>query len=251
MNWLSEAQAQLLAPKYLGWLLDGWRTTIGSALIVIVASTALGLPFAAARSSPRAGLRRAAALYVSLFRNTPLLVQLFFWYFGAPALLPEAAREWLNAGHAITLAGLTLRWPSFEFLSAIVGLVLYATAYVGEEIRAGIRGVQQTQVHAGLAMGFTPSQVQRHVVLPQAVRIALPPLFGQYMNIVKNTSLAMAVGLVELSYTSRQVEADTFKTFQAFGFATLFYILTIALLEVLGSRASKIAQRPFAARAQR
>ncbi|WP_219220409.1 amino acid ABC transporter permease [Variovorax boronicumulans] len=213
--------------------------TIGASLLVIVASTALGLVFAAARSSPRAGLRRATAVYVSLFRNTPLLVQLFFWYFGAPSLLPDAAREWLNAGHHVSVAGLRLHWPSFEFLTAIVGLVLYATAYVGEEIRAGIRGVPAAQLHAGMAMGFSAAQVQRHVVLPQAVRIALAPLFGQYMNIVKNTSLAMAVGLVELSYTSRQVEADTFKTFQAFGFATLFYIATIALLEWLSARAVK------------
>ena len=231
MKFLEAARTQLLAPKYLGWLLDGWLTTLWAALVVIVASTLLGVVFAAARTSAIGWVRRLAGLYLSAFRNTPLLVQLFFWYFGAPSLLPQEAREWLNAGHRF--------WPSFEVLSALVGLVLYATGFVGEELRAGMRGVPVTQLQAGIALGFTRAQLLRHVVLPQAVRIALSPLAGQYMNIVKNTSLAMAVGLVELSYTARQVEADTFKTFQAFGFATLFYVITIAALELLNARVSR------------
>jgi polar amino acid transport system permease protein len=138
-------------------------------------------------------------------------------------------REWLYAGHVL----------SFELLSALVGLTLYAAAYVGEDIRSGIRGVPEGQTLAALALGLTRAQVLAQVVLPQALRIALPPLLGQYMNIVKNTSLAMAVGLVELSYTSRQVEAETFKTFQAFGFATLLYIVTIGAIEVLAAWAAR------------
>ncbi|MFH0131625.1 amino acid ABC transporter permease [Variovorax sp. VaC1] len=220
---------QLLAPRYLGWLLDGWLTTLWASLLVSAGATALGVVIAAGRSSSRPVLLRATGAYVSLFRNTPLLVQLFFWYFGAPSVLPEAVREWLYAGHAL----------SFELLSALVGLTLYAAAYVGEDIRSGIRGVPVGQTLAASALGFTRAQVLAHVVLPQALRIALPPLLGQYMNIVKNTSLAMAVGLVELSYASRQVEAETFKTFQAFGFATLLYIVTIGAIEVLAAWAAR------------
>jgi polar amino acid transport system permease protein len=220
---------QLLAPRYLGWLLDGWLTTMWASLLVAAGATALGVAVAAGRSSSRPGLLRATGAYVSLFRNTPLLVQLFFWYFGAPAVLPEAAREWLYAGHVL----------SFELLSALVGLTLYAAAYVGEDIRSGIRGVPAGQTLAARALGFTPAQVLAQVVLPQALRIALPPLLGQYMNIVKNTSLAMAVGLVELSYASRQVEAETFKTFQAFGFATLLYVVTVGAIEVLAAWAAR------------
>jgi polar amino acid transport system permease protein len=228
-------QAELLAPRYLGWLFDGWLMTLWSASLVIVAATLLGLLLAVARSHPARGWRWCTGLYVSLFRNTPLLVQLFFWYFGAPSLLPEAAREWLNTSHAWQPGGLRLRWPSIEFLTAIVGLVLYATAYIGEEIRSGIRGVPASQLAAATALGMTRWQVMRWVVLPQALRITLAPLMGQYMNIVKNTSLAMAVGLVELSYASRQVEAETFRTFQAFGIATLLYVLTIAAMELLAA----------------
>jgi polar amino acid transport system permease protein len=225
---------QLLAPRYLGWLLDGWLTTVWTSLLVSAGATALGIVIAAGRSSHRPALLRATGAYVSLFRNTPLLVQLFFWYFGAPAVLPEAVREWVYAGHVL----------SFELLSALVGLTLYAAAYVGEDIRSGIRGVPVGQTLAASALGFTRAQVMSQVVLPQALRIALPPLLGQYMNIVKNTSLAMAVGLVELSYTSRQVEAETFKTFQAFGFATLLYIVTIGAIELLAAWASRRQGRP-------
>lgn len=225
---------QLLAPRYLGWLLDGWLTTVWTSLLVSVGATALGVVVAAGRSSQRPAWLRATGAYVSLFRNTPLLVQLFFWYFGAPAALPEAVREWVYAGHVL----------SFELLSALVGLTLYAAAYVGEDIRSGIRGVPVGQTLAASALGFTRAQVLSQVVLPQALRIALPPLLGQYMNIVKNTSLAMAVGLVELSYTSRQVEAETFKTFQAFGFATLLYIVTIGAIELLAAWAARRQGRP-------
>ncbi|MDA8522722.1 amino acid ABC transporter permease [Acidovorax sp. NCPPB 4044] len=233
-------QELLLAPRYLGWLLDGWLMTLWSSLLVIAASTVLGAALAAARESGRASLVRATGIYLSLVRNTPLLVQLLFWYFGLPSLLPEGVLEWLNGAHALTLFGMVVaRWPSFEFLAALAGLVLYSAAYVGEDIRSGLRGVPGGQRAAALALGFTPGQALRHVVLPQALRIAAPPLIGQGMNILKNTSLGMAIGLVELSYRARQVEAETWKTFQVYGISTLLYILAIALLGAVG----RLAQR--------
>lgn len=223
---------QLLAPKYLLWMWHGFQTTLLLTAVTIVLATLLAFILAAARLTEHAVLRAAATSYVSLLRNTPLLVQLLFWYFGVPALFPETWMEWLNATHSLDLAGiLTLRWPSFEFLAAMFGLVLYSAAYVSEEIRAGIRGVSGAQSLAGAALGLTRLQTLRYIVLPQAVRIALPPLLGQYMNILKNTSLTMAIGLAELSYTARQVEAETFLTFQAFGVATLLYIAAIAVIE--------------------
>nr|WP_205631716.1 amino acid ABC transporter permease [Collimonas pratensis] len=226
---------QALAPKYLGWLVDGLWMTLHVSAVVALLSTLLGIMIAAARSSERRWLTLPAAVFLAVFRNTPLLVQLFFWYFGISSLMPEDSTEWLNTVHSLALGRyLTLSWPSFELLCAIVGLSLYSAAYVSEEIRAGMRGVAAAQQLAGAALGLTRWQVLRYVVLPQALRIALPPLLGQYMNIVKNTSLTMAIGLAELSYTSRQVEAQTFKTFQAFGVATLFYVAVIAVLEMLG-----------------
>ncbi|HBO7196042.1 TPA: amino acid ABC transporter permease [Pseudomonas aeruginosa] len=221
---------ELLAPQYLRWLLDGFLLTLGLALLSCLLATLLGAPLAIARLSRRRLLSWPARAYLALFRNTPLLVQLFFWYFGVPALLPEALVSWLNTPHETPL----LDWPSFEFLAGAWGLTLYTSAFVAEEFRAGIASVRPEQRAAGLALGLTQRQVWRVVVLPQALRTALPPLLGQYMNALKNSSLAMAIGLAELSYASRQVETETFKTFQAFGIATLLYIGAIALIEAFG-----------------
>ncbi|WP_305828258.1 amino acid ABC transporter permease [Pseudomonas aeruginosa] len=221
---------ELLAPQYLRWLLDGFLLTLGLALFSCLLATLIGAPLAIARLSRRRLLSWPARAYLALFRNTPLLVQLFFWYFGVPALLPEALVSWLNTPHETPL----LDWPSFEFLAGAWGLTLYTSAFVAEEFRAGIASVRPEQRAAGLALGLTQRQVWRVVVLPQALRTALPPLLGQYMNALKNSSLAMAIGLAELSYASRQVETETFKTFQAFGIATLLYIGAIALIEAFG-----------------
>ncbi|HBO6195645.1 TPA: amino acid ABC transporter permease [Pseudomonas aeruginosa] len=215
---------------YLRWLLDGFLLTLGLALLSCLLATLIGAPLAIARLSRRRLLSWPARAYLALFRNTPLLVQLFFWYFGVPALLPEALVSWLNTPHETPL----LDWPSFEFLAGAWGLTLYTSAFVAEEFRAGIASVRPEQRAAGLALGLTQRQVWRVVVLPQALRTALPPLLGQYMNALKNSSLAMAIGLAELSYASRQVETETFKTFQAFGIATLLYIGAIALIEAFG-----------------
>ncbi|WP_162959480.1 amino acid ABC transporter permease, partial [Pseudomonas aeruginosa] len=187
---------ELLAPQYLRWLLDGFLLTLGLALLSCLLATLIGAPLAIARLSRRRLLSWPARAYLALFRNTPLLVQLFFWYFGVPALLPEALVSWLNTPHETPL----LDWPSFEFLAGAWGLTLYTSAFVAEEFRAGIASVRPEQRAAGLALGLTQRQVWRVVVLPQALRTALPPLLGQYMNALKNSSLAMAIGLAELSY---------------------------------------------------
>ncbi|WP_229708746.1 amino acid ABC transporter permease [Silvimonas iriomotensis] len=225
--------AELLAPKYLVWMAHGLLMTAWIALIAIACSTLAGFALALARDAQAGVWRGLARIYTLVFRNTPLLIQLFFWYFAAPNLLPETAMLWLNTPHQLQLAGFTLSWPSFEFLAGAAGLSLYATAFVAEDIRSGIRGVPRGQYEAAAASGLTRWQVQRYVILPQALRHVVSPLFGQYMNIVKNSSLTMGIGLAELSYTSRQVEAASFLTFQAFGVATLGYIGLIAVLDVL------------------
>jgi polar amino acid transport system permease protein len=220
-----------LAPKYLMWLWQGFGVTLGVAVAAAVAATVAGFVLAIARHARYGAVRRAAAAYVVAFRNTPLLVQLLFWYFGAATLLPDAAMQWLNTPHVLHFSVFGLRWPSFEFVAGWIGLSCYTAAFIAEEFEAGLRGVGAAQHHAAAALGLSPLQAFRYVVLPQAVRIALPPLFGQYMNLVKNTSLTMAIGLAELSYASRQVETETFKTFAAFGIATVLYVVAVATIE--------------------
>ncbi|PQQ23599.1 amino acid ABC transporter permease [Photorhabdus hindustanensis] len=225
---------QLLAPQYLGWLWQGFLITLWISACTVVASTLLGFALAAARDSQLKILRWSVTAYTTLFRNTPLLVQLFFWYFASGQILPQEVMLWLNTPHEINLLGLPLSWPSFEFLAGFIGLTLYSAPFVAEELRAGIQGVGRGQKYAAHALGLTGWQAMRYVVLPQALKIAMPPLLGQYMNIVKNSSLTMAIGVAELSYASRQVETETLKTFEAFGVATVLYIATIAVMEGWG-----------------
>ncbi len=220
----------LLAPEYLNWLWHGFLLTLWLSACAGVAATLLGFVLAAMRDSSLIPLRWLATGYSALFRNTPLLVQLFFWYFAAGQILPGAVMDWLNTPHQ---AG-PFSWPSFEFLAGFFGLTVYSSAFIAEEIRSGIRGVATGQKAAALAMGLTGWQAMRFVVLPQALKIALPPLLGQYMNVIKNSSLTMAIGVAELSYASRQVETETLRTFQAFGVATVLYIAIIAVLEGWG-----------------
>jgi polar amino acid transport system permease protein len=225
----------LIAPRYWEWLCDGLLVTVILSAEVTAAALVLGFVFCVLRLSKRRVVAWATAAWLSIFRNTPLLVQLFIWYFGFAALLPKPVREWLNAPHRIDLLLFHLQWPSFEYLAGLVGLTLYSAAFVAEEFRSGVRGVPSGQVDAGIALGLRPRQVWRYIVLPQAVRIALPPLLGQAMNVVKNTSLAMVIGVAELSYASRQVETESFLAFQAFGIATVFYIAIIALISAVAA----------------
>ncbi|MDE9434092.1 amino acid ABC transporter permease [Xenorhabdus bovienii] len=224
----------LLAPEYLRWLWQGFLITLWLSACTIISSTLLGFMITAARDSQIKPLRWLVTAYTTVFRNTPLLVQLFFWYFASGQILPQAAMIWLNTSHEIPIAGLTLAWPSFEFLAGFIGLTLYSAPFVAEELRAGIQGVGRGQKYAAHALGLTDWQAMRYVVLPQALKIAMPPLLGQYMNIVKNSSLTMAIGVAELSYASRQVETQSLQTFEAFGVATALYIAIIAIMEGWG-----------------
>lgn len=228
----------LLAPRYLGWLLEGFGVTLALSAVTAVAALALGWLLCMARLAPARPVRWAVALWLSAFRNTPLLVQLFFWYFGASALLPDPWMAWLNQPAHLRLSVLGVSWPPFEYVAGFVGLSLYSAAFMAEEFRAGVRGVPAGQVRAARALGLGPWSTWRHVVAPQAIRIAFSPLLGQGMNIVKNSSLTMAIGLAELSYAARQVETETFRAFQAFGVATVLYVLAIAVIEAVGRLAA-------------
>jgi polar amino acid transport system permease protein len=220
--------------RYLLWLVEGFGVTLALSAAVCLAASALGIALCCLRALSGTTVRRTASGLVGVIRNTPLLVQLFVWYFAAAALLPPGMTVWLNTPHLITIGPVSLGWPAYETLAGFVGLSLYAGAYIAEECRAGLNAVRPGQRQAALALGLTPLQVFRHVVLPQALRTAWLPTVGQYLNIIKNTSLTMTIGLAELSYASRQVETETFLAFQAFGVATLFYVGAVVAVEAAG-----------------
>ncbi|MWN31214.1 MULTISPECIES: amino acid ABC transporter permease [unclassified Gilliamella] len=226
---------QLLEPRYLWWLWDGFLVTLAISLLTIIFSTLLGFLLVIAQQSKIKIIQIIVMGYNAIFRYSPLLPQLFFWYFGVGNLLPVEFKLWLFDEPQIWLFFFSLKMPSFEFIIGLVGLTCYSSAFIAEEFKAGIAGVRRGQEHASLALGLTWWQSMRFVILPQSFRIAFPPLIGQYMNIIKNSSLTMAIGVLELSYVSRQVETESLKTFQDFAIATLLYILAIIIVGTLGN----------------
>lgn len=222
---------QPLPPRYLGWMLEGFGMTLLVSAAAIAGGLTIGLLLTALRASALPWLHLPARALVAFLRKTPLLVQLFFWYFGAAQLLGEHVVGAITGWNGIALGNWRLPAPSFEFLAAAFGIALYAGAFFSEELRAGIRAVPQGQREAALSLGFTPRAAFLRVVLPQALRVSALPLLGQCANTIKNTSLAMGIGLAELSYSARQVETDTLLAFQAFAVATVLYAAAILLLQ--------------------
>jgi glutamate/aspartate transport system permease protein len=210
--------------RYLDWLVSGLGWTIGLAAAGWCIAFAIGVLVGSARTSRHRGIAIAARLYVEVFRNIPVIVQMFLWYFVLPELLPKELGD--------TYKKLAPPWGSF--VPALFGLALYTAARVAEQIRAGIEALPHGQRAAAQALGMTELEVYRLVLLPQALRIIMPTLTSEVMGIFKNTSVALTIGLLELTAQARQINEFTFQTFQAFGSATVIYLmLALAVYAVM------------------
>ena len=210
---------------YFWWLISGLGWTLSSALLAWVFALALGSAVGTLRTTPYKWVVRLGNAYVELFRNIPLLVQMFLWYF----VLPEVVPKWLGD----TLKQMTPPWASFW--PAVLCLAFYTSARVAEQVRAGIQSLPRGQHMAGTALGLTLPQSYRYVLLPQAFRIILPPLTSEFMNIIKNSAVALTIGLVELTARARSMQEFTFQVFEAFTAATVIYIC-VTLIVVYGMR---------------
>jgi len=192
----------------LGWTLI---TALCAGVIAFVLGSALGVM----RTTPHKWAVRFGNAYVEFFRNIPLLVQLFLWFFVLPELLPK--------GMGTAIKQMTPPWASF--VPAVLGLGLFTAARVSEQVRAGIQALSRGQGQAGTALGLTLPQRYRYVLLPMAYRIIMPPLTSETMNLIKNTSVALTIGLVELTAAARSMQEFTFQVFEAFTAATVIYIV--------------------------
>jgi glutamate/aspartate transport system permease protein len=201
----------LWTSPYLGWLLQGILTTLTLAGLGWMLAAALGAVFGAVRTVPSRFLRGLGATYVEFFRNVPLLVWMFLWYFGVPQVLPSAAQDWLNRHHG-------------EFVAAVAALGVYHGARLAEVVRAGIQSVPATQLEAALSTGLTLAQAYRLVLLPIALRLIVPPLTSESLNLLKNSSLALTIGVAETTFMTRQIESYTAKGFEALTAGTLIYL---------------------------
>lgn len=197
---------------YLDTLWSGLAWTLATAMSAWLIALLLGLVVGTLRSMPHTWPARCANAYVELFRNVPLLVQMFLWYFVMPEVLPRAAGDWVKA------------LPNAPFVTAVLCLGFFTSARVAVQVAAGIAALPSGQKLAATALGLTLLQTYRFVLLPQAGRVILPPLTSEFLNIIKNSSVALTIGLMELTASARAIQEFSFQVFEAFSAATLIYV---------------------------
>jgi len=207
--------------NYLGWLLAGLRTTIALSLTAWILALALGTVLGILRTVPSRGLRAVAGAYVEVFRNVPLLVQLFIWYFVVPEIVPGGQR--FKQVDPFTQ----------QFLASAACLGLFTAARVCEQVRAGIQSLPPGQKNAGLALGFTLPQTYRHVLVPMAARLIVPPLTSETLNVIKNSAVCSTIGLLELTAQGRQLVDYTAHAYESFLAVTILYLLVNATVQLL------------------
>jgi len=222
----------LLAPEpggtgtYLYYLVVGLGWTLATALAAWVIALAIGSIVGTLRTTPMPLVVRLGDAYVEIFRNVPLIVQMFLWFFVMPELLPKDLGDWVKQ----------VPPPWGSYLPAVLCLGIYTSVRVAEQVKAGINSLSRGQGMAGTALGLTLGQNYRFVLLPMAFRIVLPPLTSEFMNVIKNSSVALTIGLLELTGRARAMQEFSFRVFEAFAAATLIYLLT-NLVVVLAMRA--------------
>jgi glutamate/aspartate transport system permease protein len=199
---------------WLESLLSGLGWTLAVAFFAWIFAFVVGSIVGVARTSEKRWLVRLGGAYVELFRNIPLLVQFFVWYFVVPGLVP-AVKAWV----------IMLDPTEHQFVTAVVCLGFFTSSRIAEQVRSGIQALPRGQRNAGYALGLTTAQTYRYVLLPMAYRIIIPPLTSELMNLIKNTAVAYSIGLVELFFRTREMGEMTFRYFEAFGAATLIYVV--------------------------
>ena len=211
---------------YLDWLLSAWGWTVSVSLLALVLALVLGAVIGTLRTLE--GRRVVVGLcntWVELFRNIPLLVQIFLWYHVLPTIFP-------------VLQGV----PGFVLV--VFALGFFTSARIAEQVRAGIQALPRGQRYAGLAMGFTTFQTYRYVLLPMAFRIIIPPLTSETMNIFKNSSVAFAVSVAELSMFAMQAQEETSRGIEVYLAVTALYVISAFAINRIMAFVEKRARVP-------
>lgn len=210
---------------YLQYLIGGLGWTVVTAIFAWTLALSLGIVIGTLRTFGIKWLERICFGYTEIFRNIPLLVQMFLWFFVLPEILPAALGS--------AMKQMPPPWASM--VPAILCLGLFMSVRVAEQVRSGIQSLPRGQQMAGLAIGLSRYQTYRYVLLPMVFRIILPPLTSEFLNTIKNTSLALTIGLMELTARARAMQEFSFQVFEAFAAATVIY-LVVNLLVVLAMR---------------
>jgi polar amino acid transport system permease protein len=194
----------LVVYRHLLW--QGLVLTVQISALSMVLSLALGGVIGLGRRAELMPVRWVCGAYIEFFRNIPLIVQLFFWYFAVGLL---------------------------AFPAAVIGLTVYTSAYIAEVIRSGLQSIPRTQIEAARSFGMTSFQVIRHVVLPQALMRVIPPLGVEFINVIKNSSIAMTISVTELTFQTQQIESLTFRGFEAATAITILYVVLASSIVLL------------------
>ncbi len=198
---------------YLDLVLAGLVVTVKVSLLAWVIALIFGSVIGVLRTLPSRTASWIGFCWVEFFRNMPLLVQLFLWFFVLPELLPKSAGLWLK------------QLPNAPFWTAAIGIGFFMSARVAVQLQAGISSLPRGQKQAATALGLTTVQGYRYVLLPMAFRIILPPLTSEFLNTIKNSAVAITIGLIELTGQARSMQEFSFQVFEAFTAATVLYLL--------------------------
>ncbi len=211
---------------YLHWVLTGLGWLFVIAGIAWTIAMLLGTVLGVMRTLPNKTAQAIATAYVTLFRNVPLLIQLFIWYYVVPNLLSDGLKTWWFQ---------ELTPNTSALLSASIGLGLFTAARICEQVRTGIQSLPKGQGNAAYALGFSTAQVYRTVLLPQAFRVILPPLSSELTNCFKNAAVASLVGVAELISQVKTISEYTQNNFEIYTYATIIYLLVnLSLIAFMG-----------------
>ncbi len=204
----------LWRPPYAAMLVDGIWRTIHISLAAWCMAVTIGVAIGVARVLPHWGWRFLGYGYVQVFRNKPLLVHLFFWYFAAPLLLPKTLQQWLydNVG-------------DYAYYAGVIGLGTYTASRVAEQFRAGFLSIPRDQYRAAYATGMRTAQVYRFVIIPHALRIILPSVTTEFLTCFKNSALTMTIGVMETTHTAYYIDSFTWHGLETTTAASLVYLL--------------------------
>lgn len=198
---------------YGEWMLNGIWLTLQLGFLALIIALFLGILIGAMRAMPWKPLRLVGTIYVEIFRNVPFLVQLFFWFYAGPMIFGKTLQFKINA------------ISELNYYVAVVGLGLYTASRVAEHVRAGFASIGQGQYQAALSTGMSQLQMYRHIMIPHALRLILPPLTTEFLTIFKNSSVAMTIGVAETTFMSYKIDSDTFHGLEATTGAMFVYLV--------------------------
>ena len=223
----------LIEPQYFDWIISGTLWTIYLSIASSIIAFFLGSIVGILRTLDNKVLNFIGTTYVEIFRNIPLLVQMFIWYFVFPEIVTDDFGTWLKQD-----------LPNPEFSSALMCLGTYTASRVAEQVRSGINSVSTGVGMAGYATGLSTYQLYIYILLPIGYRIIIPPLTSEFLTIFKNSSLALTIGLLELTARSNMIMDWTFQGFEAYTAATIIYVSVTMIVTLIMQRIENKTQIP-------